>query len=83
MKIQLRLPWRRATVAAVDPGRPHTFRRINDPGIVAMAAGNAPGGGYGTAAPLAMTDNYVRKQRCGVPGCGRAQYDPIHRDPDD
>jgi hypothetical protein len=63
-----------------DPGKPHQFRRIDDPGLGALAAG----GGQGTpgASPFTMvmaTDNYIRKARCGVPGCGRERSDPIHQ----
>ena len=83
MKIQLRLPWRRAEPTPVDPGSPHPFRQIVDPGIVAIASGGVIGTGYGSASPIAVADNVVRKQRCGVPGCGRERHDPIHEQPPD
>lgn len=83
MKFQLRLPWRRPEPPPVDPGSPHSFRQINDPGVGAMASGGGPRLGYGTMSSIAVTDNFIRKQRCGVPGCGRDRYDPIHEQPAD
>lgn len=64
-----------------DPGTPHAFRPIDDVGIAMVAsggAGSAPAPGYGGLTQLVTTDNYLRKSRCGVPGCGRERYDPIH-----
>jgi hypothetical protein len=62
-----------------DPGTPHEFRQIDDPGMGAFAAG---GGsvtqGFGSVVPIAMTDNFVRKSHCGVPGCGKDRSSPIH-----
>ena len=62
-----------------DPGTRHAFRRIDDPGLAAVAAGGSQWEmGYGSATHVATTDNYIRKSRCGVPGCGRERSDPIH-----
>ena len=62
-----------------DPGTPHEFRAIDDPGLAAVAAGGGQGGqGYGSMTQVATTDNFIRKSRCGVPGCGRERSDPIH-----
>jgi hypothetical protein len=83
MKFQLRLPWRQAEPKPVDPAGPHPFRQIDDPGIVAMASGGVIGTGYGSASTIAVADNVIRKSRCGVPGCGRERYDPIHELPSD
>jgi hypothetical protein len=65
----------------VDPGTPHQFRQIDDDGMAALAAGGAYGsaGEFGGLTQLAATDNYIRKSRCGVPGCGRERGDPIHQ----
>lgn len=76
--VKLRLPRRRAEPMAVDPGSPHRFRQIDDPGVSAMASGGGPGLGYGAMGSVAVTDNFIRKQACGVPGCGRDRHDPIH-----
>ncbi len=59
-----------------DPGTPHHFRQIDDPGMGAMAS--AQWGRGQTIAGIAVTDNFIRKSRCGVPGCGRERSDPIH-----
>ena len=62
-----------------DPGRPHEFVRIDDPGIGALAAGGGTrGSGMAGITSIAVTDNYIRKSRCGLPGCGREQGDEIH-----
>ncbi len=64
---------------ATDPGSPHTFQPLNDTGIGAAAAG--AGGmvsGQALAMEAAVTGNFVREQRCGVPGCSRDRDDPIH-----
>ena len=64
-----------------DPGRPHAFVVINDPGLGAMAAGSsARFGGVPTA--VVVTDNYVRKSHCGLAGCGRDRSDEIHAAPE-
>jgi hypothetical protein len=63
-----------------DPGTPHVFHAIDDPGLGAVAAGGAQWDqGYGLMTQVATTDNYMRKSRCGVPGCGRERTDPIHQ----
>ena len=64
-----------------DPGTPHTFRQIDDSGIAALAAGGAFAGGgeYGGLTQVTTTDNFIRKSRCGVPGCGRERSDPLHQ----
>jgi hypothetical protein len=63
-----------------DPGTPHEFRQIDDPGLGAVAAGGTQfEQGYGAATHVIVADNYIRKSRCGVPGCGRERGDPIHQ----
>jgi hypothetical protein len=49
--------------------------------LVAFAAG---GGGTTRWNPAAVivTDNFIRKSRCGVPGCGRERHDLIHAAPE-
>jgi hypothetical protein len=73
----MRRPFRKRQQPDPDPSRPHAFRQIDDPGMVAFAAG---GGGTTRWNPAAVivTDNFIRKSRCGVPGCGRDRHDPIH-----
>ena len=64
-----------------DPGSPHEFRQIDDDGIGALAAGGAYGGAgdFGGLSQLTTTDNFIRKSRCGIPGCGRERSDPMHQ----
>ena len=63
-----------------DPGTAHEFRQIDDPGLGAIAAGGTQfEQGYGSIGQLVTTDNFIRKSRCGVPGCGRERSDPIHQ----
>ena len=79
MKLFERFRRRSGGSAAPDPGSPHRFRPMNDPGIgaaMANAASNQTGAGIGMG--VAATGNFVREQRCGVPGCGRNPDDPIH-----
>ena len=65
-----------------EPGKPHSFVVINDPGLGAMAASSSGRfGGVPTA--VVVTDNYVRKSRCGLAGCGRDRSDEIHAAPED
>lgn len=64
-----------------DPGTPHEFRQIDDAGMGAMAS--AQWGRGQSIAGIAMTDNFIRKSRCGVPGCGRERSDPIHHGGED
>jgi hypothetical protein len=68
-----------------EPGEPHAFVEVNDPGIAAMASGGGgrSTGGFGGVTSVAVTDNYLRKSRCGLPGCGRERPDPIHAAPED
>jgi hypothetical protein len=76
--MKLHLPGRHPEPAVHgEPGKPHAFVVINDPGMGAMAAstnmlvgGSAPG--------VVMADNAIRKSRCGLAGCGRAREDEIH-----
>jgi hypothetical protein len=79
MKLFERFRRRTRGSSAPDPGSPHQFRPLNDPGMSAAAAG---GSGTISGAALGMdaavTGNFVREQRCGVPGCGRDRDDPIH-----
>jgi hypothetical protein len=52
---------------------------MNDRGMSAAAAG--AGGtvsGQANIMDAVVTGNFVREQRCGVPGCGRDRDDPIH-----
>jgi hypothetical protein len=82
--MKLHLPGRRQAPAAhVDPGRPHAFVAINDPGIGAMAAGSAGRRETAAFAAVAVADNLMRKSRCGVPGCGRDRSDDMHAVPQD
>jgi hypothetical protein len=32
---------------------------------------------------IALTNNYMRKSNCGVPGCGKPLDDPIHEQADE
>jgi hypothetical protein len=62
-----------------NPGTPHEFRSIEDPGIAAVASGGTfKFGGTGGLTAVVTTDNFIRKSRCGVPGCGLERTDPIH-----
>jgi hypothetical protein len=79
MKVFERFSGRARGGAAPDPGSPHAFRPMNDPGMGAAAAGS--GGtisGQALAMDAVVTGNLVREQRCGVPGCNRMPDDPIH-----
>jgi hypothetical protein len=52
---------------------------MNDPGMgAAMAGASASQTGAAIAMDVAATGNFVREQRCGVPGCGRNRDDAIH-----
>jgi hypothetical protein len=87
--MRIQLPWRHdATSHAephAEPGRPHVFVQVNDPGLAAMASGGGSRstGGFGMVTSVAVTDNYIRKSRCGLAGCGRERPDPIHAAPED
>ncbi|MEW5991412.1 MAG: hypothetical protein AB1736_08730 [Chloroflexota bacterium] len=74
----MRLGFRKRDEPPVNPSQPHPFRQIDDPGVAAMASGGGPQLGYGAYGQIATTDNFIRKARCGVPGCGRDRHDPIH-----
>jgi hypothetical protein len=77
--LKVRWPWRKSELPRVDPGQAHEFRPIDDPGIAAFAASGGHDLGYGSGIEaIATTDNFIRKSRCGVQGCGRERYDPIH-----
>jgi hypothetical protein len=79
MKLLERFRGRTRGAAAPDPGSPHAFRPMNDPGMgAAMAGAAASQTGAGIAMDVAATGNFVREQRCGVPGCGRARDEAIH-----
>jgi hypothetical protein len=73
---------RNAARAPINPSEPHTFRFPDDPGMGAAAAGAAgsAGGRGGPALGMnaALTGNFRRGLRCGVPGCGRERDDAIH-----
>lgn len=79
-EMRLHLPGRhREPVVHAEPGKPHAFVVINDPGLGAMAAGGVgrmSGGGVNVG--VVVTDNYIRKSRCGLAGCGRERSDEIH-----
>jgi hypothetical protein len=79
MKLFERFTRRTQNSAAPDPGSPHRFRAMNDAGMGAAPAG---GSGTSTGAALGMdatvTGNFMREQRCGVPGCNRRPDDSIH-----
>lgn len=65
--------------AAPDPGSPHLFKSMNDPGMGAAAAGSGGAiSGQGLAMDAVVTGNLMREQRCGVPGCNRTPDDPMH-----
>jgi len=83
--MKIHLPWQHESPKApVEPGRPHAFVEINDPGIGAMAAAtSARQGATGVNPGVIVTDNYLRKSRCGVPGCGRDRHDEMHAIPED
>jgi hypothetical protein len=79
--MKLHLPGRShpEPVVHAEPGKPHAFVRIDDPGMGVMAAGGAgriSGGGVNVG--VALTDNHIRKSRCGLAGCGRERNDEIH-----
>jgi hypothetical protein len=78
--MKLRLPGRHHQPEVhAEPGKPHAFVVINDPGLGAMAVGGAGRlGGGGVNTGVAVTDNYIRKSRCGLAGCGRSREDEIH-----
>ena len=67
------------TGAGVDPKQPHEFQPIDDPGLAASASGGPTGMGYGADYQAVMTGNFIRRMRCGVPGCDRDRSDPIHQ----
>lgn len=79
MQLFERFRRRGGTKAATDPGSPHPFRQLNDPGLGAAISGSSGSQtGAGIALNVAATGNFVREQHCGVPGCGRDRDDPIH-----
>ena len=84
-QMRIRLPWHHEAESHAEPGRPHAFVEVNDPGIAAMASGGGgrSTGGFGGVTSVAVTDNYIRKSRCGLAGCGRERPDPIHAAPED
>lgn len=83
--MRIQAPWHRDAESHAEPGKPHAFLEVNDPGIAALASGC--GGrstrGSGGVTSVAVTDNYIRKSRCGLAGCGRERPDPIHAAPED
>ena len=79
MKLLERFRGRDRGSATPDPGSPHAFRPMNDPGMGAAAAGSGGTiGGQALAMDAVVTGNLVREQRCGVPGCNRNRDDAIH-----
>jgi hypothetical protein len=79
---KLHMPRRRPALPPVDPGKPHLFVEVNDAGMGAAASGS--GGNRSTSSLMAtvVTTNYMRKSRCGVPGCGRDRHDEMHAAPE-
>lgn len=72
MKIFERIRRRNGGSAAPDAGTSHAFRPMNDSGMGAAAAG--AGGaisGQALGMNVAVTGNFVREKRCGVPGSGQ------------
>lgn len=61
----------------INPNTQHPFQSIDDPGLGASALGGGPGGQWGIDL-VVTTDNFLRKARCGVPGCAKPATDPIH-----
>ncbi len=80
--MKLHLPGRHhEPVVHADPGKPHAFVQINDPGLGAMAATTSTRvGGIPTA--VVVADNHIRKSLCGLAGCGRERHDEIHAAPE-
>lgn len=73
----VRLPHLHGEPPRVEPHQPHEFREINDAGL-GTGLGGMTGRGATNLNMIAMTDNYLRKSVCGVPGCGKDRGDPIH-----
>lgn len=73
----VRLPHLRGEPPRVEPRAPHEFREIHDAGL-GTGLGGTTRGGASNVGMIALTDNYMRKSHCGVPGCGRDRSDPIH-----
>lgn len=75
----VRLPRFRREQPRVEADTPHHFREISDPRLAAMG-GLGAGGAQGaqTLSSVVLTDNYLRKSNCGVPGCGKPRHHPIH-----
>lgn len=59
-----------------DPSGPHVFVDTDDPGIAAAAGGMNLD--RSSLAGIVVTNNFLRKSLCGLPGCGKARHDPIH-----
>lgn len=72
-------PFGEASRGADDPRSPHEFRPIEDFGIAAAAASGSSTVGRGQIGGIVMTDNFIRKSGCGMPGCGKPRHDPIHQ----
>jgi hypothetical protein len=71
--------FRRRPKAPINPNAPHTFQSNDDAGMGAAAVRSGGGrGGQALGLNVALTGNYTRALRCGVPGCGRDRDDPIH-----
>jgi hypothetical protein len=83
--MRIQLPWHHEAEAHAEAGAPHAFVEIDDPGIGAMASGGGGQtmGGFGGVTSVAVTDNHIRKSRCGLAGCGKERSDPIHAAPED
>jgi hypothetical protein len=63
----------------VDPHTPHPFRSSDDAGLGAAAVRTGGSrGGQALGMNMAVTGNFQRGLRCGVPGCGRDRDEAIH-----
>jgi hypothetical protein len=73
--MKLRIGPRRQEPTA-DPGQPHRYRELDDPGAAFASGGGQLG--FGVAGPVATTNRFMRTRDCCLPGCNRERHDPIH-----
>jgi hypothetical protein len=63
----------------VEPGQPHEFVELTEPGTASVASGWSGGRSVlGGISPITIADNYMRKSNCALPGCGRDRFDKLH-----